>query len=170
MIALGIAPGIASLAYSVIAYEDETGVGESLDADVLKAGRGLNVAGAWEAAKRCRAHHLILDVVCDRYVPAVVGVGPPADPREPTDNVAAVRLLLATVSAALRVPLVPSVELAELLRGLKAEPRSLVKVVRREVPNLTGYRDRRIVLATASAIFAVRSVAGETVRRETGVR
>jgi hypothetical protein len=158
VIALGIAPGIASLAYSVIAYEDDSEVGEALDSDVLKAGRGLNVATAWEAAKRCRAHHLILDVVCDRYVPAVVGVGPPADAREPPDNVAAVRLLLATVSGALRVPLVHAKDICELLAGLKADPRTLVKVVRREVPNLTGYRDRRIVLATASAIFAVRQM------------
>jgi len=159
VIALGIAPGIASLAYSVIAYEDDSSVGESLDSDVLKSGRGISLVSAWESAKRCRAHHLILDVVCDHYVPAVVGVGPAADPLEAADNVAAVRLLLAAVSHALHVPIVQVPLASDLLAGIRADPRTLVKVVRKEVPNLTGYRDRRIVLATASAIFAVRRLA-----------
>lgn len=157
MIVLGIAPGIASLAYSVVAYEDDSRVGDSLDADVLKAGRSISVASALEAAKRCRAHHLILDVVCDRYVPAMVAIGPPADPGEHGDSIAAVRLLLIALAAALRVPLVQAGDRERLLRDLGAEPRTLVRTVRACVPNLSGYRDKRIVLATAAAVVAAQA-------------
>lgn len=152
MISLGVAPGLSALAYSVVQFTNGSSLGRPVDSDVLHAARGITAQSAWEVAKRCRAHHLILDVITERHAPAVVGIGPPLNPAEAPEHVAAARLLVTALAAALRLPVVSVLETEALLAALGSSERTLNRAVSRELSVPLGSRDRRIVLATGAAI------------------
>lgn len=155
MIILGIAPGLGALAYSVL---EANGHREllPLDSDVLHAGRRLDAATAWEIAKRCRAHHLLLDVILRRHPPAILALGPRLDRREPDEHVAAVRLLIHALGTGLNVPLYDYAERSDLLEALGANGRGLSGLVRAQLGDGISSKDRRIVLASGAALAAVR--------------
>lgn len=153
MIALGIAPGLHALGYSVLCFNGAARA-ELLDADVLHAGRGMAPKDALDIARRCRAHRLILDVVLSRNPPAIIVLGPQAEPKEPPEHVAIIRLGLMALGQAVRVEVADMGDPEALYsalgvvgsKGLAAKLRASV-VGPSAVP-----RDRRILLATAAAV------------------
>lgn len=163
MIALGIAPGLHSVAYSVVATVAAASCPSYLkpiDADVLHAGRGLTPRDAWEIARRCRAHRLVLDIVLDRHPPAVLAFGPPCDPTEDPANVALVRLALRTIGDLLRIP-VYDFGTYDLLQAAFTvdDPRAVSAYVRRAVNRAPLSRDKRVLLATAAAVAGAQACA-----------
>ncbi len=152
MIALGVAPGLSSLSYAVLEQHDGHRHPVLLDADVLHGGKGLTAAQSWDILKRSRVHHLMLDVICDRYVPAVVATGPPLNLDEPPEHVVAVRLLVGALARGLGVTVVELGAYPELFRLLRTSARGLAGTVREEVPNFGAVRDKRLVLATGIAL------------------
>lgn len=153
MIILGIAPGLGALAYSVLESVDGQAP-EPLDSDVLHAGRRLDGATALEIARRCRAHHLLLDVILRRHPPAIVATGPQLDKKEAPEQVAAVRLLIVGVASAMNVPHYDYSNRDTLLHALGANGRGLSGIVRRELGEGISSKDRRIVLASGAALAA----------------
>lgn len=149
MVVLGIAPGVQTLAYSVLAF-DGGAQGYPIDSDVLHAGRGTVTLNPLLLAKRCRAHHLILGVVLERNPPAVLAVGPPVSPREPGVAAEAVYLMLRALAETFDVPLA-DVRRREQLWDLTGD-RTLAGAVRKGLCQPLGSRDQRILLATTVAI------------------
>lgn len=149
MIVLGIAPGIQTLAYSVLAYDGGT-KGYPVDCDVLHAGRGAVSLNPWVLAKRARAHHLILGVVLERNPPAVVAVGPKVSSKEPVECADAIRVMVRALAQAFNVA-VTDIADRKRLAGLLGE-RSLAGAVRQGLSTPLGSRDQRVLLATAIAL------------------
>jgi hypothetical protein len=160
VIALGISPGLRALGYAVL-HINGAPRAELLDSDVLHAGRGINVQNAIDVARRVHAHRLVLDVVLDRNRPAVVVLAPQADPREPPEHIALVRLGLMALGQAFHVPILdlhdPVALYAALgIAGSKAMASTLRSAVRG--PSAVS-RDRRVLLATAAAVAGGRQAA-----------
>lgn len=153
MIALGIAPGLHALGYAVL-HANGAPRAEILDADVLHAGRGLTVRDAMEVARRCRAHRLILDVVLSRHPPGIIVIAPPAEPAEPPEHVAVVRLGLMALGQAFRVEVYDLGDPAALYAALGVEAsKGIPSRLRSAVAGPSAVpRDRRILLATAAAV------------------
>lgn len=151
---LGIAPGVQALAYSVLAYRPGVTRAELLDADVLRAGRKLTVQDAIDVARRCRAHQLILDVVLKRHPPALIVLGPQANPREDIDHVAVVRYALQVIGQTVGVPVTDLPGSPELYAALGVDnPRGVSQQIRNAIEGPQAVpRDKRALLAVAAAV------------------
>lgn len=127
---------------------------ELLDSDVLHAGRGISVRDAVDAARRIHAHRLILDVVLARNPPAVMVLGPQAEPSEPPEHVAVVRLGLMALGQAFNVRVVDLHDHAALYAALGIDGAKALAPCLRESVSGPGavVRDRRILFATAAAV------------------
>ena len=156
MIALGVAPGLAALSYAVLEHRD--GVPPFLvDADVLHGARGITADEAWQILRRTRVHHLLLETIVERYVPAVVVVGPPLRIDEPASHVLAVRTVIGALARGIGVPCVEFYSHPDLLERLDTNARGLPALVRQKVPNFGQVRDKRLVLATGCALSGLGS-------------
>jgi hypothetical protein len=147
-IVLGIAPGLKSLAYSVMST-----LGTSLtqiDHDILLGGH-LKKSLA-DLAKKAYAHALILDVVFERNPPAVLTIGPACNSGEPPEHLWAVRTMLAAVAGnfGVRIAELSEEQMGEAL-GLGPKE-TLGRAVNRSLGGPTDSSDRRLVLADAIAV------------------
>jgi hypothetical protein len=125
---------------------------------VLHAGRGVSVNSAIDVARRVHAHRLILDVVLSRNPPAVLVLGPQADPKELPEHIALVRLGLMAIGQAFQVRILDLHDPGELYAALGVEgSKGIAGVLRAAVKGPTAVpRDRRVLLATAAAVAGSR--------------
>src|SRR5882724_10195824 len=139
MIVIGIAPGLKALTYAVLEFSPlVTDLSEVLDKDVLLgpklAGRDDEAGflnGLVDLAKKAYVHHLILDVVLERaLVPfgraakpwGALAIGPPCNPKEPPEHVAAVRVMLSHLASRFQIP-VAQVDESRMRAALLPAPR-----------------------------------------------
>jgi hypothetical protein len=152
IIVLGIAPGLKSLAYSVM-----SSAGASLtpiDHDILLGGH-LKKSLA-DLSKKAYAHALILDVVFERNPPAVLAIGPPCNLVEPPEHLWAVRTMLAAVAGNFGVRIADLNE-SSMHTALDLRPKeTLGRAVTRAVGSPSDSSDRRLVLADAIAVAGSR--------------
>ena len=160
MIVLGVAPGLGELAYSVLAYHAGATQADPVDSDVLHAGRGPLPTSAFQVLRRTHVHHMILGVVCERWTPALVVLGPAVRPKEPPEHVDSVRQLIRIIAVSLSVPVVDLPDKDAMLSALGAEARSWRNHVADGLRSPMGSQDRRIVLATATGIAGWRAFKG----------
>jgi hypothetical protein len=127
---------------------------ELLDSDVLHAGRGITVRDALDAARRIHAHRLILDVVLARNPPAVIVLGPQAEPSEPLEHVAVVRLGMMALGQAFKIEVIDLNDHEALYDALGIDgSKALAPCLRAAVAGpAAAPRDRRILFATAAAV------------------
>lgn len=152
IIVLGIAPGLKSLAYSVISTTGSTL--SPIDHDILLGGH-LKKSLA-DLAKKAYAHALILDVVFERNPPAVLAIGPSCNPGEPTEHLWAVRTMLAAVAGNFGVR-IADLDEARMGAALDLKPKeTLGRAVTRGLGGPSDSSDRRLVLADAIAIAGSR--------------
>lgn len=149
---IGVAPGLNALAYAVIEAGDAT---LCVDHDVLHA-RPLSVESIRNPYKRSRIHQMVLGVVAERYPPALLVVGPVADPKEEPDHVQASRDVLAAMAVHFRVPIETIDSREAVLAAHGTGIRSMGRSVNRCLDEPLDSRDRRIVLAAAAALSGLR--------------
>lgn len=159
MIAIGIAPGIRSLAYCALEW-DGHGTAQVLDQDVLS--RPKLIKGDPNPAllaKRFHCHRLILTTVWDRHVPTILSIGPQCDPAEPELNAIIAGTILAEFGRFMGATVVRAATEQEIMVRLHpgvrhaAFKKSLRTVLRRSVPSLP--KDRRGLLAAAAAAYGL---------------
>jgi hypothetical protein len=148
IIVLGIAPGLKSLAYSVM-----SSLGSSItpiDHDILLGGH-LKKSLA-DLSKKAYAHALILDVVFERNPPAVLAVGPSCNAGEAPEHLWAVRTMLEALAGnfGVRIASLDEPRMQEAL-GLKPKE-TLGRAVNRALGGPSDSSDRRLVLADAIAV------------------
>lgn len=167
MIVLGVAPGLAKLAYAVLSFRGGSAA-EPIDCDVLHSTGHSETAPMWKIGKSARVHHMIMGVVLDRHPPAALSIGPPLDPKEPTRHVEPVRSLLMSVAMGLRARVVTFETERDLRRSFSRHygedmhvgERGLRRAVRCALASPLPTKDRRVMLATATALagaFEIRS-------------
>lgn len=153
MIAFGVAPGIKSLAYCAVEWSD--GRLDVLDEDTLTKPKRLfrTPQIAAQLYQRFHCHHLILTTVWGRYTPAVIVVGPAADPQEPSSYVFVARAILREAGALMGVPVL-DVDQAKLEDSFGVnEKRSLRSALGRVFIALP--RDNRGLIAAAAAAYGI---------------
>lgn len=155
MIVLGVAPGLSELAYSVLAFHAAADQADPIDADVLHAGRGPTPNNPFHIAKRSHVHHMILGVIAERHTPALFVLGPACRTKEPTEHVESVRLVLRVIAMGIQIPVIDLSDKLEMVRALGADQRSWRSSVDALLRRPLGSADRRIVLATATAVAGV---------------
>lgn len=104
MIVLGVAPGLRSLAYSVVGFYKPGERGDLIDADVLRGNRTESDAPWAKLLDRGRPHRLIMSVVFERHPPAILSLGPPYSKKEPQLHVESVATLMEVMAKAFKVP------------------------------------------------------------------
>jgi hypothetical protein len=102
--------------------------------------------------RRTHVHHMILGLIFERHTPALVVLGPPSKLKEPPEHTQAVRMLLRVIAEGMRVPVVELPEKDEMISALGADQRSWRRTVDERLRSPMSSHDRRIVLATATAI------------------
>lgn len=106
MIALGISPGLRSLAYAVVGFYKPDERGDLIDADVVRGTRAPDVMNWDLLLHQSRPQRLILSVVFERNPPAILAVGPPYSKKEPQLHVEAMAKLMLAMASAVKVPTV----------------------------------------------------------------
>ena len=158
MIVLGVAPGLRSLAYAVLSFRDGSRAAEVVDADVLKASGQSDEASVWAVTRSARVHALVMGVVFDRDPPALLSLGPPTDLGEPALHVEVVCKALTMLAMAIgariaRFPTEPEVRSAlGSMYEQEVGPRSLRKAVQCSLLGRLPTTNRRVLVATATAI------------------
>jgi len=147
---LGVAPGLRSLAYSVVGFYEPDDRGDLIDADVLrgtKAGPDAN----WAALLlKGRPHRLIMSVVFERNPPAALALGPPYSKKEPDLHVQSVRTLLQVMAQALKVPTLEYADKKTLL-SVFPQTETLRNIVLRHVRAESLEGNTALLVATATA-------------------
>lgn len=169
MVVLGVAPGLSSLAYSVVSFRSEILVGDAIDCDVLHGNGQSEAAPVWQVTKAARVHQMIMGVVFDRDPPAALALGPPCDPNEPKRHVKIVEETLAGLAMALGAQVVRYKTEEQVLQALihafdgrlDIGERGLRKAVRCSLSEPLPSKNRRIVMATAAAVGAAYEVRSE---------
>lgn len=169
MIIIGVAPGLKALTYAILEFDRSTPP-VLLDEDVLLGpklpGRDDEAGflkGLVELTKKAYVHHLILEVVFERVlVPfgrakkpwAALAIGPPSNPKEPPEHVAAVSLMLTHLARRFQIPTAPVTDLRMQQILLPAHRESWLRVCNRSISTSTPLRtaDKKRVLAVAIAL------------------
>ena len=152
MIAIGIAPGVQSFGYAVVVWDGSTDQKPScLDWEIVRGSRH-RPQSTFELAKRCRAHHLVLDPLLTRHHDAVVVIGPPVG-KEPAAHVQSVRIFFRAIAEALGLRVV-ELDQQQVCNHLKIDGRKITAEIKRATGNVIG-RDKRLVLAAAAALAGV---------------
>ncbi len=151
MIVIGVAPGLKSLAYSVLDFSGSKPT--AIDQDTLfgpRVGQGLV-----NLAKKAYAHRLILDVVFERDPPTALAIGPAWNPKEPPEYVDAVGIMLEALAQASRVQVMKLSQLQIDALLVPIAPReSLLRIVNRHLSNPLSVGDRKLSLALGIALTA----------------
>jgi len=153
VLVLGLTSGLSSLGYSVLSTTPSHL--DQIDCDLL-AGSRMASSSIWT---RCNAHRLILTVILERHPPTVLALGPPVERGEPPEFVTEMRLMMRSIAALIRVPVVEYSEEESVITALDfGAARSRAK---RRLNGLVAHHlgmrhstNRRIVLATATALAA----------------
>lgn len=158
MVILGVAPGIRTLSYCVLARTN--GVWEIVDFDTLRgagvAATVLAVIGARDLLRSFRVHSLILSVILERHLPTVIVVGAPADSGEDRRFVDAATEALKEMGDEAGIDLLEVSDMESMCAALGCQTiRGLRKAIRSSVGIELHTRDMKIVLATAAAATAV---------------
>jgi hypothetical protein len=129
VIILGIAPGIRTLAWSVLDFPDRTLRADCLDCDVEHHGaRGFSLETFEDMLARAKVHWLILTVLLGRHEGAVLVLGPQADRYEPEEHAEAARCLLRTLCMGAGVPVLEIGTRDEVLDTLGVTHRQITAV------------------------------------------
>ena len=158
LIALGIAPGIKSLAYCALEWRSDEQRGVVLHQDVMSPryilraddnGRAPSLA---VLTRRFYCHQLILTTVWERYPPEVLSVGPPAT-TEAAKNVELARKLVTELGRFAGVTVVHS-SVKDLEKAFATTPwKTLKGALKRRVSSVP--RDHRGILAAAAAFYGL---------------
>lgn len=149
MIVVGIAPGLKSTSYSVLDVSGGTAV--DVDKDVLTGGRFK--AGLVDLGRKAWVHYLILSVVFERDPPALIAIGPPCNPKDPPEHIAAFRRVLQSQPLVQQIPFVRVVTTDEIQKTLSPGPHeSMTRAAGRRLSRPLDCDDRRIVLAVTIAL------------------
>jgi hypothetical protein len=161
-IVLGVAPGISSASFAVLAFS-QAEPPRVVDYDVLIGTRPSQlrklgipevdlISNVVDLAKRFKVHRLVIEVICERHMPCMVAVGPAAKSKEPYPHVAGARMALHAMAALFELPVcdVSKEALHGAFRGEK-----LLTAVQRRLACPIGSSDRRVMLAAAAAMVAV---------------
>ena len=164
MIAIGLTSGLQSIAYSVLAVEQD-------GADLLywEVMPGPRKRRAVPPGRRYHAHRLMLSMIFERWPPAVIGLGPPSSDEEPMEWVAFMRTGLFEMGRFTGVPVVLFDTDDHLLTGL-GEPElgrrnGLKTLIRRQLPTFSSNK-KRVILATATAMAGATRVRNTLSREE----
>lgn len=164
---LGVAPGLAYLAYSVLSLRGDPPVATLVDCDVVHSTGHVETAPIWALSRSARVHHMIMGVVFDRDPPATVCLGPAVDPEEPERSIEQVRTVLSSLAMGLRARVV-SFETEDEVRGVLGESvgmevgeRGMRKAVRCSLTAPMPTRNRRVLLATAIGLAGAHRVRRE---------
>lgn len=158
MIALGVSPGIKSLAYCALEWDDSARIAIVLHQDVmsprqiLRAGSDGRPPTIAALAKRFLCHQLILTTVWQRHEPSVLSIGPAAV-AEPPANVELARQLVAELGRMAGVEVVESTPQTLETAFRTTSRRTLKGALKGRVSTIP--RDRRGVLAAAAAFYGL---------------
>jgi hypothetical protein len=157
LIALGITPGLRSLAYAVVGFYGEDRA-DLIDADVLRGARSVDPTSNWAALLiKGRPHRLILSVVFERNPPAVLGLGPAFSKKEPKIHVDAVRAVCSVLAQAFSVPTVSIPDRRSLIQGF--HPDRVLRNIALAHVRAESLRDNpQLLLATVTATAAAKKV------------
>lgn len=148
MIALGIAPGLKALAYSVIRADSPPC---PVDHDVLLGGR---IKGSLaDLPKKAHVHALVLEVVLERDPPDVIAIGPACNVKEPLEHVQAAIAMLSQLAdrVGVQILLVSEERLQQTLCMPKESlQRAVNRLLGQETPLDTD--DPRLVRAVATSL------------------
>jgi len=168
MIVIGVAPGLKALTYSVTEFRPNERP-SVIDKDVLLGpklpGRDDELGflkGLVELGKKAYVHHLIMEVVLERALVPVghriarprglLVIGPACNPKEPTEHVMAVRVMLRALAGQFGAPAEDLTE-PEMQEILEPSPReSWFRVANRTIDERLDTDDRKIVLAVAVSL------------------
>lgn len=170
MIALGVSPGLAACAYSVLSFPGPELRARPVDTDVLHGTGHSETALAWQISRSTRVHSLVMGVVLERQPPGIVAFGPPLDPKEPVkhaDAVVAVLSDLGRLFGARLVHFTDEEEMREELTsalGVRVGERGVRKAVSDLLIGQLPSSNRRVVIATAVALAGVWRVRGQQLR------
>lgn len=164
LIAIGLTSGLGSIAYSVLAVSSETP--DLLWWEVMPGPRKRrNVP----PSRRYHAHKLMLDMIFDRWPPAVIALGPRSTDDEPLEWVTFMRTAIFSLGKSLRVPVVLFDSDERIATGMGADDISrgngLKTLIKKQMPDFTSNK-RRVVLATATAMAAAIQVRNSMSREE----
>jgi len=148
LFAIGLTSGLGSIAYSVVAVSSDPMVKRF---EVMPGPRKK----CNEPHRRYKAHRLMFEIIFDRWPPAVIGLGPPANAKEPLEWIAFMRAAVFEMCKPLQLPVVLFDTDQHLKQCLGApSPRggpSLKKLLQRELPSFRSDK-QSMIRATASAI------------------
>jgi len=169
VIVLGVAPGLEKLAYAVLSFRRGLTVADPIDCDVVHSTGHSETAPTWRVSRSARVHHLIMGTVFDRDPPAVLALGPPLDPEEPSRSVDSVRTVMLALAMGLRARVVQFETEEDVRLALRAHygedvtvgVRGLRKAVRYALASELPTKNRRILLAAASALAGAFQVKNE---------
>jgi hypothetical protein len=151
VIILAIAPGVRTLAYSVLRVQHDTLRGCVIDSDVLHhTARGFKFDTLPEQIARARVHWLVLSIWLEREKDAVIVLGPPADRRENPNYVEACRRTIRTAAVSMAIPLLEYETEEEVQTEVGLRSRRLFDRVREIVPITKP--PRGVLLATAAGV------------------
>lgn len=107
MIVLSIAPGIRSMAWSVLNFPRREIRAECIGCKLEHHGnKRFTVSTFEDMLGRAQVHWLILTVLLSRHSPGILALGGQADPKEPLEHVDAARCLLRTLFLHVGIPVV----------------------------------------------------------------
>jgi hypothetical protein len=149
LIAIGFTSGLDSIACSVIAVTSRT---KLVWWEVMPGPRKKR---AVPYQRRYHAHKLMLDIIFDRWPPAVISIGPPSSEDEPLEWVVFMRTAMFELGRSLRVPVQLFDTDRDVASGLGAcdlsRGNGLKTLIRKQLPNFTSNKPR-VILSTATAM------------------
>lgn len=102
--------------------------------------------------KRYYAHRLMFEILFERWPPAVIALGPPADPREPLEWVVFMRTAMFELGKGINVPVLLYDSDAAIVETLGGVGRvGLKTMIKRYCPSFSSNKPRNI-RSTAAAI------------------
>lgn len=171
VLVLGVSPGLASCAYSVLSLPKPELKAIPVDMDVLHGTGRSEAALAWEITKSARVHALVMGVVLERQPPAVLSFGPGIG-GEPERHVEAVVTMLTDLGRLFGARIVTFQDEDEIRTELEVAlgrgQRVGIRGIRAAVNGMLTERlptgNRKVMIATAIALAGARRVRVEQLR------
>jgi hypothetical protein len=166
VVVLGVLPGLAGLAYSMLSFRSVDMSADLVDCDVLRGTGHAETAPIWKVGKSARVHRMVMGVVFERDPPTVLALGPPLNPEEPEGHIEIVRGVLVAMATGLKARIVTFDERKQVQRTLErmydgrmeVGERGLRKAVRCALTEPLPTVNRRVMLATAVALAGAHEV------------
>ena len=163
MISIGLTSGLDSIACSVVQVLPSS---EMLYWEVMPGPRKKRGV---LPHRRYHAHKLMLDMIFDRWPPAVISLGPPSSKDEAIEWIVLMRTGVVELGRSLKIPVMifdTDVALASALgvADLHSRGNGLKALVHKALPDF-GSNKKRVILATATAMAGAHQ-ARDTLSRE----